>query len=235
MGNFNINIDKLIDSNNIERNEKILILPHNTLRIVDTFVQVELEKMKDPNWCESVEEVIYRVVTRSIKDLGKMNNMDSELVKELIDMDWARYYEIAPRTYIYELIDLLHQQSFVTDIVALFHKKEAWDNAVKCDYYDGTIEGLENYIENNGITAIFMDDISLLKSLIDRKNINMDWKTIFISKMGYNYYIDKKTGALLMKDIMTICESAAVEVGAINLVNFRKEFLKNRKTLKEEV
>ena len=106
--NFQLKLDRFTNIRNIDRKEKILILPHNTLRVVDTFVQVELEKMKDPKWFETVEEVLFRVLTRKEKDLGKFNDMDSKLVKDLIDTEWSRYYEIAPRTYIYELLDVLH-------------------------------------------------------------------------------------------------------------------------------
>lgn len=220
------NLDRISQTLNMKRNEKILVLPYNTLRIFDTMVQIEIEKSKNPEWFQTIQEVTFRMVTRTIKDLGKFNNVDSNIVKEEMENDWARYYELAPRTQLYSLLNFLRCQSFTTDIVVLFHKKDAIDPDMKCDYYDGTIEGLESYITDNGITCIIMDDIELLKTLIDRGNVDMNWKTIIISKLGYNYYKDKTSGLLLMKHIDELSSKACMEIGSYTLMGFNEDFLK---------
>ncbi len=56
---------------------------------------------------------------------------------------------------------------------------------------DAPIEELEKFINDNAITAIFMDDVDFLMTLIDRGNIEFDWKTVIISKLGYNYMRSK--------------------------------------------
>lgn len=224
---FQAHPERLIDKLNIDRPERILVLPYNTLRIFDALVQVEICKAKDEKWYEPLDEVIYKVLTRKEKDLGKHNGVDSKIVKDLMEADWTRYYEIAPRSKVYDIISILQNQRFVKDVVALFHKKDAVDSALRCDYYDGTIEELEYYIKNNGITTIFMDDVELLKTLIDRGNVDMNWKTIFISKIGYNYYQDKN-GILLMKYMEELSSKACMEIASIALTNFTEDFLKRR-------
>lgn len=224
---LDINADKLTDVLNIKRPEKILILPYNTLRVFDTFVQVEISKGLDPNWEMDLDDVIYNCLTRRTKDLGKHNNVDSAIVNECIEKDWPRYYEIAPRTKLYSLVELFHNQSFITDVVALFHRKDVSDPALRCDYYDGTIEGLEAYINDNGITAIFMDDVELLKKLMDRGNVNFDWKSVIISRMGYNYYMSL-SGNLLMKYIEELTSRACIEIGALGLIDFDSDFINKK-------
>ena len=219
--------ERLTPVNNMKRQEKILVLPYNTLRLVDTFVQVEIEKSKNPKWFMNLEDVIYMLITRKEKDLGKFNKVDSNVVKACLEEDWARYYEIAPRTLIYGLLEFLEKQSFVSDIIALFHKKDCYDEALKCDYYDGTIEGLDKYIEENEITAIIMDDIELLKTLIERKKIDLSWKTFFISRLGYNFF-RSPNGTLLMKYVINLTNEVPIEIGCLALMNFDREFLINK-------
>lgn len=218
---------QIISSNNIKRKEKILVLPHNTLRIVDVIAQMEIERIKNPNWNESFQDLLFKMLTRAEKDLGKYNNVDSDVVNKIIDKKWSEYYEIAPRTILYGLIEMLYNQSFVTDIIALFHKKDAWDDALTCDYYDGSIEELERYINDKGITCIFMDDVELLMKLINRKNVDLNWKTIFISKLGYNY-MHSVYGDLIMKHSLEFCNEYCLEVGSLTLIEFDNEFYKNR-------
>ena len=62
--------DFLIGSN-IAKQEKILVLPYNTLRIVDVMLQIEIEKAKNPKWTEPLDKVIAKVTARKIKDIPR--------------------------------------------------------------------------------------------------------------------------------------------------------------------
>lgn len=210
---------KLLTDLNITRSEKMLVLPYNTLRVFDMFVQADINRAKDPNWKGDFMTLLRQVITRSEKDLGKMNGIDSEIIKKMMNDSWMHYYEMSPRTNFYAMIETLQQQSFMSDCIALFHKKNCKDDMLTNAYYDGTIEGLEKFINDNTITAICMDDVELLMTLINRGNINLNWKTIFISKIGYNYYRSKH-GELMMKHANEWCDKYALEVATLDLVNF---------------
>ena len=210
---------QIISENNIMRKEKMLILPYNTLRVFDTCVQADIERAKNPNWHGDFEKVLKQVLTRSIKDLGIVNNIDSEIIKKLMNDSWCHYYEIAPRTNLYALIETLSEQSFMTDIIVLFPKHGVKEDDLTNAYYDGSIEELEKFINENGITSIFMDDVELLMTLIKRKNVDLNWKTIFISKLGYNYE-RTEDGLLVMKHSLEWNNEYTLEVGCLSLIDF---------------
>lgn len=209
---------QIITENNMMRKEKMLILPYNTLRIFDFMVQVDLEKVKDPNWKGQFEDVLRKVVTRTERDMGKFNGIDSDMVNRLMYDSWMHYYELAPRTNLYGMIETLSQQNFMNDIIVLFHKQNCKEEEYTNAYYDGTIEGLEKFINENEITALVMDDVELLMTLINRGNVPLDWKTIFISKLGYNYYRHKESGALLMKHSLEFTSKYTLEVASLGLI-----------------
>ena len=75
---------QIISTNNIKRKEKILVLPHNTLRVVDVIAQMEIERLKNPKWNGSFQDLLFDMLTRSEKDLGKYNDVDSEVVNNIV-------------------------------------------------------------------------------------------------------------------------------------------------------
>ena len=210
-----------------DRNENILVLPHNTIRIVDAPIQAMIEKYKDPNWDEPIEHTIYKVLTRSCVNLSKYNKLneeESKIVKESIITDWASYYEIAPKSrIIYDLLDILCNQKFVKNVTILFSDKRAWDPSHKNDYYDGTIDSLEKYLNENNITTIFMDNIELLYLLYKRGNYDINNKTIFLSKLGYNYERNPVLSKLMIKHLFELNVNTDVEIGELALTNFEQE------------
>ena len=56
--------ERLTPVNNMKRQEKILVLPYNTLRLVDTYVKIKNKKSKKPKWIMNLEDVIYMLITR---------------------------------------------------------------------------------------------------------------------------------------------------------------------------
>lgn len=216
--------DFLIGSN-IAKQEKILVLPYNTLRIVDVMLQIEIEKAKNPKWAEPLDKVIAKVTARKIKDMGKWNNVDSDIVHDLLKINFSKYYDLAPRTNIYPLLGILKNQKFISSIIVLSEDKNIYEEDFINEYYDGSIDKLETFISENGITAIFMDDIELLKTLVDRKKIDMTGMSIFISRMGYNFY-SPDGSILLMKYMQDIPKKANIEIACINLLNFEHNPLK---------
>lgn len=227
----NESTNKLINNsnvvNNANRKEKILILPYNTLRLMDIIPQIEIEKFKNPEWNEPFQKVVLKTISRKVKDLGEYNKLDSKTINDTIEEKWTEYYETAPRTNLYDLCDFLLKQKFITDIIVLFHKNDCHDIAFTNAYYDGSIEELEKFVSENGITCIVMDDIEFLKTLVERGNIDFSYKTIIISRLGYNYYKDESTGVLLMKHMFQLSTKVeTMEIGALALTNFDEEDFK---------
>jgi len=185
----------------MKRPETILVLPYNTLRIVDLCVQMEIYAASDEEI--SIEETIHKLLCRKDKDLGKLNKINSEIVNNLMDKYYPSYYKVAPMTIVYDLLAKLKCQKFVNKIIAL-HKYQGteeplFDNA----YYDGSIEELEKFIKNNSITAIIMDDIHILYELVSRENVDVRGMTFFISKMGYNLEIVNDKFQMLYNEYLT--------------------------------
>jgi len=207
---------------NFSRKERILILPNNTLRVPEAMFLLELyayNKIKLP----SFEENLYKCITRKNKDLSKIFNIPQKL-NDKYNNNWASYYDIAPRTKMYEYIDILSSQKFIEDTVILFSDKNAKDDAFKNDYYDGTIDKLEEYIKTNQITAIVLDDIDLIQLILDRKKIDINNLTFIISKVGYNYQYNKSLDILMpKKELYDAEKSAYIEVAIISLFDFSNE------------
>ena len=209
---------------NYKRNEKILILPHNTLRIVDAMYQLEAiayNTKKVPDF----EENLYRCVTRKEKDISK--NIDiPDRIKSKFNNNWGLYWDISPRTNLYEYIKIVAEQKFTDDVIVLFSDHSAKDDVFSSDYYDGTIEGLEKYILENKITAVVIDDIDLLEELVNRQNVNLDNLSFIISKIGYNYEFDSSIGLLMpKKSLYEIEKKYFLEIAMIALFDFPESLI----------
>ena len=204
---------------NYKRNEKILILPHNTLRVVDAMYTTEIiayNTKKIPDF----EENLFKTITRKEKDLTKIFNVPDHL-KIKFTNNWAQYWDIAPRTDLYEHIKIVAEQKFTDDVIVLFSDKNAKDNVFESDYYDGTMEGLEKYIIENRITAIVMDDIDILIDLVNRKNIDLDHLSFIISRVGYNYEWNNIVNMPVVKQkLYDIEKEYFLEIAMIALFDF---------------
>ena len=204
---------------NYKRNEKILILPHNTLRVVDAMYQLEIIAQKYKK-VPDFEENLYRCVTRKEKDLSKIFDIPDN-IKYKFKNNWAYYWDISPRTNLYEYIKIVSAQKFTDNVTVLFSDKKAKDDVFESDYYDGSLEGLEKYIIENRITAIVIDDIDLLVNLVNRKNINLDNLSFIISRMGYNYEWNNEIQILMPKQILYDVEKEYyLEIAIIALFDF---------------
>lgn len=215
---------------NFNREERILILPHNTLRWVDVLYECKLKHVngiKLPDF----DTLLFKSVSRKEKDLHKIYNyFPSSLEKEFKDK-WAYYYDIAPRSKFYEYLDILNHQKFISQTYVLFDDENAKDPAFENLYYDGSISELEEVIQKYKITCLVFDDIDLIKTLIDRGNINLDNMTLFVSKAGYNYKFDSDINELVPKHTFYEIELKAVlEMGIITLFEFKESTINKIKS-----
>lgn len=213
---------------NMMRKEFVLILPKNTLRLTDAMMQMEINNANGKPLTEGFNDMLWKLVTRTNKDLSKYNKgVDKSLIDELYEKNFATYYDLSPRTIMYQILDIMAHQRFIGGTTVLFSDKsinKPKDDAFNSDYYDGSIESLENYLNNNGITCLILDDIELLKELNDRKNFSLESKTILLSKIGYNYYKDDKTKKLKLKHYDELHkENPSMELCTLNLFNFPKD------------
>lgn len=207
---------------NYKRNERILILPHNTLRVVDAMKILEIyayHKKPLPDF----EVNLFKTITRKEKDLSKIFNIPSKL-KDKFENNWSKYWDIAPKTNMYEYIKITSTQKFTESTVVLFSDRNAKDDVFEYDYYDGSIESLEKYIIDNRITAIVMDDVELLMELTNRKNIDLNNLSFIISRMGYNFEWNEKAQIPMPKKVFYDAEKENfIEVAMIALFDFSNE------------
>lgn len=211
---------------NYKRNEKILVLPHNTLRVVDAMFQLELETKlykKIPEF----EENLYRCICRKYKDFNEC--YDEDIPQDLLNKyknNWAYYWDIAPRTDMYQYVKILANQKFTDRVYVLFADKNASEPEFISDYYDGSIEQLEKYIIDKHITAIILDDIDILKQLHSRKNVNLHNMSFIFSRMGYNYYFDSRLGIpIFSDDAYQINKDVAIEIATVALYDFSDDVI----------
>ena len=221
---------------NIMRKESTLILPYNTLRIVDVLLQFEIYNSVGLLYKEPFERTVFKMVSRKEKELSKLNKgVDQSLLDQLLKVNFAEYYDMSPRTSLYEILQITKHQKFMTKMIVLFDDKKAKDDVFDNVYYDGTIEGLEKNIIDNEITCIVLDDIKLLKKISDRGNIDLNYKTIMLSRMGYNYYRDD-TGRLLLKYYDKIIEKYPhMELTVVSLTTFKDMPLSNKNNRRREI
>ena len=211
---------------NYKRNEKILVLPHNTLRVVDAMFQLELETKlykKIPEF----EENLYRCICRKYKDYREC--YDEEIPQVLLTKyknNWGYYWDIAPRTDMYQYIKMIANQKFTDRVYVLFSDKSAEEPEFISDYYDGSIEQLEKYIIDKSITAIILDDVDILKQLHERKNVNLHNMSFIFSRMGYNYYFEPRLGIPIFKDeAYQINKDVAIEIATVALYDFSDDVI----------
>lgn len=215
-----------MESDNMMRGESILILPKNTLRLTDAMVQLEINKAQNNLFKDKFDEMIWKLVSRTQKDLSLYNkDVDKDLIDELYKVNFHTYYDLSPRTLMYEIIDIMINQKFVTKSVILFDNANATDETYRYEYYDGSIKSLENYINDNGVTCMVFDDMELLKTLYDRGNVSFKRKTFIVSKMGYNYYKDEHNRLRLKYYDEIHKNNPTIELTSIDLYNFSKDVI----------
>lgn len=212
---------------NMMREESILILPYNTLRVMDVPLQMEIDKAAGRLFHEPFDDIVFKMVTRSVKDLSLYNRgVNKEILDELVKINYPTYYELAPRTMMYEIVTIMTNQKFIKKTTVLFPDKDTKDDVFEYDYYDGTIESLEDYINYNEITCIIFDDMELLKTLNDRKNISLNEKSFIVSRVGYNFYRDK-IGELRLKYYADLLkENRNMELTIMDLYNFPESVIR---------
>lgn len=209
---------------NMMRSESILILPRNTLRLTDMIVQMEIDNARGRLLEEKFDDTILKLVSRRNKDLSFYNrDVNKELIDELYEKNFHKYYELAPKTLMYEIINIMINQKFIKKTIVLFSNDKAVEETYSCDYYDGTIDSLEKYMISNNITCLVFDDIELLKELNDRKNIDLNNKTFIIPKLGYNYYRDDFDRLRVKYYDEIKSQNPKMEFGIIDLYDFSKE------------
>jgi hypothetical protein len=110
---------------------------------------------------------------------------------------------------------------FGSRLLYLFNDKRLKDDTFDSDYYDGSIESLEKYINSNGITALAIGDVELFNTLFDRGNISNNNKmSIFISRTGYNMFLNDKGFQLKYYDKFKT--NLMYEVGVVGLIQFER-------------
>lgn len=186
---------------NIYRDERVLILPHNTLRAVDAMLDYKYRSLEEGATIESFEAILKKNLLRKKRDLSKIIKIPDYIMDHYKE-NWNVYWDIAPRTKMYEYLDVVKNQKFLNTIKVLFEDKRASEPAYENLYYDGSIDALEEIIVKENITCLILDDCQLLKEISERGKINLNQKSFILPKIGYNYEYNAEYNALMPKYIL---------------------------------
>ena len=209
------------------RSENILILPYNTIKLMDAMLQMEIYNAAQTPLPYGFEVMLYKLVSRRYKELSKYNEgVDQEILDELVKTNFSTYYSLSPNTDLYDILNITLHQKFTDRVTILSPDKKLTDTTYEVNYYDGTIDSLENYIISNGVTCIVCDDMELIKELSDRENVNLNHKSIMVSKMGYNYHIDETLKQPVIDHYYDIKKKYPdMELAIMDLYRFRREVI----------
>ena len=205
-------------NDNMMRDERILILPYNTIRFMDVPLQMDLNKaLYGKPLTFPMNTLMSKLLARKTKDLHDYNpKIKQSIIDQLKKVNFKTYYELAPRTELQDILYITQNQIFTSSITVLFDIPDMKDKIFDSAY--GSIEELEKYINDNGITTLVLDDIELLYKLVQRGNVDFDYKTILLSKLGYN--LEKLEFGLSMKHYGEIKKKYThAEIALIDLFN----------------
>lgn len=205
------------------RKEVIVILPYNTLRVTDMILNMEFRTMAGlpaiPDGSKfSIE--LPKLIYRKEKDFYKFYKIDDNSYNEFIKVGMPSFYNIAPKTDLCSIGLVLQHRG--ADVIALFDDKRISDDTFRSEYYDGSIGELEKFLVNNKATALFVDDLNIVKAIIERKNIDLLGFTFFISEMGYNLHIEKDKIPQI-KDYEKLRNPDVYELVLFKLYKYKKE------------
>lgn len=176
----------------ITRDEKILCLAENTIRLNEYNLAKDIYDalgfyMPRPS-------IIRYMIQRAHKVIGLECGITEETFYKLKFSTYVDYYNKSPYSKLYEVICNLSRQKFKVDTCIMYNNfngkvdvSSLKEDGFKRAEYSGDIAEIEDYINENDITCVIMDDISILKELIDRKNINIEHMSFMITKIGYNF------------------------------------------------
>ena len=209
---------------NMFRHEKLLILPYNTTRFIDIVVQLELNMLITgaKSKPDLFKKTMMQLCNRAEIDMGKYNNLPPESVNELIDNGMAKFYSLAPRTILGKMCYINSKQSFIDKVTILTKDKRLTDDTFEVDFYDGTLDALEEYFNKNNYTCLVIDSIEKLWNIVSRGNIDFNHKTVYLSKLGYNFMKDEN-GKVKLKYFDEIMDKyPQLELLEIRLFDFSK-------------
>ena len=167
------------------KSDNILFVANNTLRFIDYSLKEQIDGLVEIE--EDKDIRLYKLLTRSQKDLLYGLKVNREIYNQYKAKMYKELYYNAPKTLVFETLNILRNQKFVKNIYILHDNKSVSEDGLTNIYYNGSIEELEDIINQNNITSTFIDDIEVMYLLINRGNIQINGFTFMISKLGYNY------------------------------------------------
>lgn len=205
-----------------KRKEVIVILPYNTLRVTDMIVNMEFRTMagldpmpKDSSFTTEMAKLIYRYN----KDFHSMYNISDSMYEKFVSTGIHKFYEIAPKTDLYDLAILLENKG--SEIIVLCDNEKVKDDTFICKYYDGSIEELEKFLIKVNATALFTADLDVAKNIINRKVMNLKGFTFFISEMGCNLEYGEDSIPIL-KDYENLRNPSTYEINTFKLYKYKR-------------
>lgn len=192
----------------LDRNEKVFSFIDDVIVISDIAYVIAMMYSKEKyleffninvyDSTENVEDLIlFDLLTRSEKNIFehlKKKEYDKSLLDEILTNQ--HIYEIALKTKLYYALDNMLDNSIITNIdfymnpidkrkINLLGEKFMRKNE-KINIVTQDMENLPKYIEQEGYTSLFINDIEFLNKLYE-SGIDLELKTIYLSNLFYNH------------------------------------------------
>lgn len=235
------------NNDNIKQKEHVLILPYNTLRVIDVPILAELNKANSVD--EKLDYIIFRCVNRKNKNILSLmpsRTYDDNIHEYLnilgkVSKNINLYYNVAPSTDVYDIVSIMKKQSFVKSVTILFNNSSLSDDEFENDYLDYSYyipetNIIHKYIIGHNITSLFCSDASLMFELIRDHNEDKyyDSFSFFISRIGYNYKYSTDSQRFLMNDIKYISDNSSCDIEDVSLIKFSSETINHFKQLQNK-
>ena len=213
----------------IMRNERVVVLPHNTLKFVDMPLEADiLASIEHFDGEITFHELLYALSVREEKSLAALHEISENTVDDMLRENYPMYYDVAPETEVYTILDVLHKQSFGQNITILYpfdYTKLQYPDPAQYnkDWYDGSYEELVKKLIASKFTCLVIGDIDLLDKLTKDGRINFENTTVFVSVLGYNYKYDEELNIHVMRKYRNITGRTMIDIGAVKLFNFQSD------------
>jgi len=210
---------------NIDK-ENILFLNYNTI-LLQSMGFIELMKTAglgdNELYLLDQHKILNLVLNTLIKCPAKL--LDPIITnEEYLQVINKKFYDISylsPMTNISTIATILSKQEFTNKVYIAspkYFNGEAVYTACLQSFFDiFDIDKVAKFINDNGITSIFLHDMGMAYNLITKADINIKGMTFIISKLSYNFKRENDTFTSLYPEIFELKENDMFDLAFMDL------------------
>jgi len=211
-----------------EEKQRILILNYNTILLQSVGFLNYMKKFHGVDnpfskYEDKEMEYIINVLRFAHKNTAKIidKTIEEDFYFKFIKSAFREITNESPLAYAHYYIDILLSQKFVQEIhiaspVAM-NVNEVYTNVIEAVFDIFDENQIVNYINEKGITCLFIHDIDLLKKIIDHPKMDSQQFTYLLSKIGYNYREEDDAIFLKIPEIVDLRDTKQYLLGIVNL------------------